>query len=304
MAGFAFGYEDGGLEPIVQVGENVRLIPTLAAKFFKVDQIEPIQPRIVDFCGATFINGVLPANGVSGYTTKGFEMRDAMAVWAGQLARYRVIPLDDIMLVISHVGASNQLYTIRYTETYISKDKPRHARSFYQAGAAAADVLVWTTTNTNEAGRRKAQIKKIALTEEAGVAGVLRFGDAAAAGGALANAANAVFSFSFNALETIVLHEKECPDYRFLSGLVYQLTAGTVRVNVTVEEDNVGPLPNYSDVFVWEDKVPWIKVINPESTAAQTTARVIFPGERYVLEEIPKPAKWTDIPISKAITGE
>jgi len=286
-------------EPVVQIGENVRLIGVGANyKFYKVKHIEPVQPFIVDFAGSDFYDSAIPAHGVSGYNTKNYKMNTEFALWEGMLGQFRIELLDDIVLVISHVGAGNQLYTLKYTETYLQKEKPRHT-VFERTTSTDTESLLWTVTNVSETGRRKAKIKKVWITNESASGGEVRFGDGDGTGND-ANSANADMSFRVGAHESVGFHEEEIPEVEFLTGITWQASVQPVRVTVTLEEDLVNPFEkkHSNEIFVFEDHVPYMRCINPLAVS-QTTARILVAGFKYALEEIKRPEHWTDIPVSR-----
>ena len=286
-------------EPVVQIGENVRLIGAGANyKFYKVTHIEPVQPFIVDFTDSDFYGKAIPAHGTSGYNTKNYNMKNQFALWGNMLGQFRIELLDDIVLVISHVGAGNRLYTLKYTETYLQKEKPRHT-VFKRATSTDTESLLWTVTNVAETGQRKAKIKKVWITNESGSAGEVRFGDGDGTGDD-ASSANADMSFRVGAYESVGFHEDEIPEVEFTTGITWQTSVQPVRVTVTIEEDFVNPFEkrHSNEIFVFEDNAPYMRCINPLAIP-QNTARILIAGFKYALEEIPKPERWTDIPVSR-----
>jgi len=286
-------------EPIVQIGENIRPIGVGANyKFYKVTHIEPVQPFIVDFAGSDFYDGAIPAHGTSGYNTKNYNMKNQFALWKNMLGQFRIELLDDIVLVISHVGAGNQLYTLKYTETYLQKERPRHT-VFERTTSTDTESLLWKVTNVAETGHRKAKIKRVLITNESASDGEVRFGDGDGTGND-ASSANADMSFIVGAGETKGFGEDDIPEVEFATGITWQTSVQPVRVTVTVEEDLVNPFEkkHANEIFVFEDNAPYMRCINPLAVS-QATARILVAGFKYALEEIPKPDRWTDIPVSR-----
>jgi len=286
-------------EPIVQTQENIRPIGIgVEEKFYVVKHIEPIQPFIVDFCGSDFLNGDLPAHGNSGYATKFYAMKEEFALPKNTLGQFRIELLDDILIKVSHIGAAAELYGLKYTDTYLTKEKPRHT-VFKRQTSTDTEQLVWKTTNVSEAGRRKARIVKLWITNESGSAGEVRFGDGDGTG-TNASSTSASMSFRIGAYESVGFNEDELPEVEFLTGITWQTSVQPVRITVTIEEDMINPFKdNHNrEIFVLEDNYPYMKVVNPLAIA-QSTARILVAGYKFFLAEIPRPAKWTDIPVSR-----
>jgi len=297
MARFPFSKN---FEPVVQVGENVRLIGVGAPsnRFYKALHIEPIQPFIVDFAGANFYGASIPAYGTTGYDTAKYDMEDEFSLWDMILGQLRIELLDDFALVVSHKGAANQLYAIKYKETYITKDRPRNA-VMSRRTVVGTEELLWRVTNNPYGGRRVARIVGIWIRNEAAAAGEIRLGDGDGTG-TDADAASARMSFSYGAGESIAWHEDEIPKHPFYTGVTWQTSQQPLRITLEVEEDifSLFKDDHHRELFVWEDNCPYLRPVNPLGIAL-TSARMLVCGYKFDVEQIAKPAKWSDIPISK-----
>lgn len=293
-------------EPIAQVGERLRLLGIGIKKTnvgFEVLHVEPIQPFIVDFASSDFYDGNIPAYGTTGYNTKTYDMENQFSLWDNMLGQYRIELLDDIVLVVKHIGKANQLYSIKNTETYLMKERPRHT-VFKRRTATDTEAAFWTTTNRTETGRRIARIVKAVITNESSSAGEVRFGDGDGTGTDAA-AANADLSFRIGATETLILHEKEIPETEFYTGITDQVSVQPMRMTLTIEEDYESPFKgaHNKELFVFEDNYPSMQAINPLAVA-QVTARMLVSGYKYLLKELTTmPLKAIPVPVSKAQEG-
>jgi hypothetical protein len=287
-------------EPFAQIGEKVRILGVgITEKCYEITHVEPIQPFIVDFASSDFYGGSIPAHGSSGYNTKSYDMKEEFSLWENMLGQYRIDLLDDIVLEVSHIGSSNRLYGIKYKELYLMKELPRHT-VFKRTTATGTEASVWTTTNTTETGRRVARIVKLIISNEAASAGELRLGDGDGTG-TDASAANADISIEVGAGESVILHRDELPETEFYTGITWQVSAQPMRLTVTVEEDYASPFKsNHNrELFVFEDNYPYMRCINPLAVA-QTTARMLVSGFKYMLKELPTlDVRAIPVPVSK-----
>lgn len=288
-------------EPFAQIGEKIVILGVgIVKKAYEIAHVEPIQPFIVDFAGSDFYGSSIPAYGTTGYNTSNYAMKEEFSLWSKMLGQYRIDLLDDFVLKVSHIGSANQLYGIKYKETYIMKELARHT-VFERQTNTNTESKLWTVTNRTETGRRVARIKKIVITNEASSAGEVRFGDGDGTG-TDAGSANADMSFRIGATETLVLHEDEIPEVEFYTGITWQTSVQPLRVTVTLEEDYMSPFKNNhnKELFVFEDNHPYMQCINPLSVAL-TTARMLVSGYKFKLKELPTmPAKYIPVPVSKA----
>lgn len=120
-------------EPIVRIGENVKLALMESVKFGRVRYVEPIQPQIIDL-------GPIPAPSTPAEIPKPGSSRELTELNLGDMefGQWRIVLLDDILLEVNipaAVGkfitkarktlvsrASNILSGSHFTEVYTYKD--------------------------------------------------------------------------------------------------------------------------------------------------------------------------------------
>ena len=288
-------------EPIVRCRDNVRLhAKTLPGTHYEVvAPPEPVQPFIVDFVSTDFYGAVIPAYAATGYDTKPYEMNTELELPELVFGQWRIELLDDFVIEVGHVGAKDVLYDTKHVGTYLSKELPRKT-AFKRQAAADTEELILDIVDNVHGGARVGRIVKLNLAEEVGAAAIVRFGDGDGTGTDAAAAA-ADMSLRIGANESLTLHEEEIPDVKFFTGVTWQISAGTVRATITVEEDNLNPFKGNlnRELFTFGDKyVPNFKPINIQAVTLARAA-ILIAGYKFKLAEVAKPKEWTDIPIGK-----
>lgn len=288
--------------PIARIGDVVKIL----GKYYLIEKIEAIQPTLLDMIDSDHADlASLAAFGSSGYDTGNIidPIHDDFALDDGWFGQWRVNVIDDIILQIAIPEASNVLWAGKGFNTYLMRDKFVNTVPKYQAGAAATDVLLWANSviTTPLTGSWKSKLTRLFLSEEGSADAIVRFGDYNEAGGSYANATNAVLSVNISLNGTVVLN-KEDLDYEFGTGIVFQTSAGNIRMTAEVEEDsNISMFAGSAnkEFFTYQDdKLPVFRVMN-RLKVAQTKARISRCGWKFKLSESVRetPKYWTTIPL-------
>lgn len=292
------------LAPIVMPREFVQFGPF--ADFAKILHVEPIQTKIIDFLDADLMNiAAIAANGSANDRSNMLKMDEEFEVEPNQFLQLRVEPLDDILIEVSQPGGQSVLYATKGKTTVISKPNPRHV--FTTTLLDAAETEEWQVSDNDDSGVRKAKIKKLTITEYAGVNTIVSIGDGT--GGA--TLATAPIAVACTASSSVTLQEDKLPQVEFLDIFALQQSAAGADTKVVLEIEEDNPLIHSSpsqptEMFVVEGEIPYFRVINPLWTA-QSRAAFGYAGYKYYFDrlkakEVPKVA--TYIPTARFGSGK
>lgn len=318
MARFPYS---SAFEPVVSRGDYLEVLTPEShaydGQIFKVDQVEPIQPFLLDFL---LISGVgttpLAANGGQSNQLPPATMRNYWETDNNILAQWRVDLVDDFFLQLGNPGNAQFGQVAGGVSTFISSRLPRHTVRVRLTTAPATDTLLWTNTNgaivggraLSQTPTRKSRLIGLAIYVTA--ATTVYFGDAAAAGGTAAGNVSKLFGIPFLSNDFIFLSSEQLPKgLRFESGIVFQQTAAVdITITAVVEESNTGIFDGQLDererakathnneFYSIATRVPSVIVYNPLAVTL-ATALAEFSGYQISLDPVDK------APVGVKVTG-